>query len=209
MVDPAVLPGFLIAVLLICLAPGTDMAFIIAMSVGRGSRAGVQSAVGMAIGMAIWTAAAALGLGALLHAEPAVFASLRVLGAVYLLWLGVTALRSARADANTETPSPPAPTYLVGRGMLTNLTNPKILVFFVAFLPQFVSTSSNGEGMQLLILGGLFLLVGFSVDCLVALSAGKLRSMLRPGGRAATTLNVAAGATFCVLAVALAAEAAF
>jgi threonine/homoserine/homoserine lactone efflux protein len=208
MVDPAVLPGFLVAVVLICLAPGTDMAFIIATSVDRGSGAGVQSAVGMAIGMAVWTIAATLGLGALLHAEPGVFASLRILGALYLLWLGVSTLRSARADAGSETPSPSAVTYLVGRGMLTNLTNPKILVFFVAFLPQFVRTSTNGASVQLLTLGGLFLLVGLAIDCLVALAAGGLRTMLRPGERAATVLNVAAGATFCVLAAALAAEAA-
>jgi threonine/homoserine/homoserine lactone efflux protein len=208
MVDPAVLPGFLVAVLLICLAPGTDMAFIIASSVDRGSGAGVQSAVGMAMGMAVWTVAATLGLGALLHAEPAVFASLRILGALYLSWLGVSTLRSARADAGNETPPPSAVTYLVGRGMLTNLTNPKILVFFVAFLPQFVRTSTNGASVQLLTLGGLFLLVGLGVDCLIALAAGSLRTMLRPGGRTATILNLAAGATFCVLAAALAAEAA-
>jgi threonine/homoserine/homoserine lactone efflux protein len=208
MVDPAVLPGFLVAVLLISLAPGTDMAFIIATSVDRGSGAGVRSAVGMAMGMAVWTIAATLGLGALLHAEPAVFASLRILGAVYLLWLGVSTLRSARADGSNERQSRSPVSYLVGRGMLTNLTNPKILVFFVAFLPQFVRTSSNGASVQLLTLGGMFLVVGLGVDCLTALAAGGLRTMLRPGGRAATVLNVAAGVTFCVLAAALAAEAA-
>jgi threonine/homoserine/homoserine lactone efflux protein len=208
MVDPAVLPGFLVAVLLISLAPGTDMAFIIATSVDRGSVAGVQSAVGMAIGMAIWTIAATLGLGALLHAEPAVFASLRILGAAYLLWLGVSTLRSAHADASNERQSRSPVGYLVGRGMLTNLTNPKILVFFVAFLPQFVRTSSHEASVQLLTLGGIFLLVGLSVDCITALAAGSLRTMLRPGGRAASVLNVAAGVTFCVLAAALAAEAA-
>jgi threonine/homoserine/homoserine lactone efflux protein len=207
MVDPAVLPGFLVAVLLISLAPGTDMAFIIATSVDRGSVAGVQSAVGMAIGMAIWTIAATLGLGALLHAEPAVFASLRILGAAYLLWLGVSTLRSAHADASNERQSRSPVGYLVGRGMLTNLTNPKILVFFVAFLPQFVRSSTGGASVQLLTLGGLFLLVGLGVDCLIAVAAGSLRTMLAPGGRTITALNVAAGATFCVLAAALAAEA--
>jgi threonine/homoserine/homoserine lactone efflux protein len=207
MVDPSVLPGFLVAVLLICLAPGTDMAFIVATSVDRGSAAGVQSAFGMAMGMAVWTIAATLGLGVLLQADPAIFASLRILGAIYLLWLGVNTLRSARADAGNQPPSPSAVTYLVGRGMLTNLTNPKILVFFVAFLPQFVRTSTNAASVQLLTLGGLFLLVGLGVDCLIALAAGSLRTMQRPGGRTATMLNVAAGATFCVLAAALAGEA--
>jgi threonine/homoserine/homoserine lactone efflux protein len=207
MVDPAVLPGFLVAVLLICLAPGTDMAFVIATSVGRGSAAGVRSAVGMALGMVLWTIATALGLGALLHAEPAVFTSLRIVGAAYLAWLGISALRSARADAGAESPSPSPGTRLVGRGMLANLTNPKILVFFVAFLPQFVRPSSDAASVQLLTLGGLFLLVGLGVDCLVALAAGSLRTVLRPGGGTARALNVAAGITFCVLAAALAAEA--
>jgi threonine/homoserine/homoserine lactone efflux protein len=207
MVDPAVLPGFLVAVLLISLAPGTDMAFVIATSVDRGSRSGAQSAVGMAMGMAVWTVAAALGLGALLKAQPAVFATVRILGALYLLWLGVSTLRSARASAGSELRAASAVTCFVWRGMLTNLTNPKILVFFVAFLPLFVRTSTGGAGVQLFTLGGLFLLVGLAVDCLIALAAGSLRTLLRPGGRAVTTLNVAAGATFCVLAAVLAAEA--
>jgi threonine/homoserine/homoserine lactone efflux protein len=156
--------------------------------------------------MVLWTVAATLGLGALLHAEPAVFASIRILGALYLLWLGISTLRSAHASASAEPPSASAVANLVWRGMLTNLTNPKILVFFVAFLPQFVHTSTGRASVQLLTLGGLFLLVGLSVDCLIALAAGSLRTMLRRGGRTVTILNVAAGATFCVLAVALAAE---
>jgi threonine/homoserine/homoserine lactone efflux protein len=205
MVELGVLPGFLLAVLLICLAPGPDMAFIIATSTDRGSRAGVQSALGMAIGMALWTVATALGLAALLHAEPAALLVIRVVGAAYLLWLGITTLRSARRSSA----SPQAPSAggrnLVVRGMMANLINPKVVVFFAAFLPPFVRASAGPASLQLLTLGGLFLLTGLGVDCMVALAAGHLRQALRAGGRLAVGLSLTAGVVLCVLAGTLAA----
>ncbi|HVB42790.1 MAG TPA: LysE family translocator [Streptosporangiaceae bacterium] len=206
MVEPAVLPGFLLVVLLICVAPGPDMAFIIAMSIDRGWRVGLQSAIGMAIGMAVWTVATAIGLAALLHAAPAALDAIRVVGAGYLLWLGFTTLRSARASSISEEAPASTGRNLVVRGMLTNLANPKIAVFFAAFLPQFVRTAAGPASLQLLALGGLFLVTGLGVDSLVALAAGRLRLALHPGGRMATGLSVTAGVVLCALAVGLAAE---
>lgn len=208
MVDPAVLPGFILVVLLICVAPGPDMAFIIAMSIDSGSLAGVRSAAGMAAGMALWTVATALGLGAILHELPAAFAAIRAAGAVYLLWLGITTLRSARAaraaGGGGQAGVPERKFAL--RGMLTNLANPKIAVFFAAFLPQFVRSSAGPAWPQLLTLGALFLLAGLLVDSLVAMGAGRLRQALAPGGRMAAALSVTAGIVLCALAVGLAVE---
>ena len=207
MIELSVLPGFLLVVLLICVAPGPDMAFIIAASTDRGTRAGVQAALGMAIGMALWTVATSLGLAALLRAEPAALDAIRVIGAAYLLWLGITTLRSARRSSiSAQAPAPAGQNFVV-RGMMANLINPKIVVFFAAFLPQFVRTSAGPASLQLLTLGGLFLLTGLGVDCLVALGAGHLRLALRTGGRLATGLSVTAGIVLCGLAVTLAAGA--
>jgi threonine/homoserine/homoserine lactone efflux protein len=208
MVDPAVLPGFILVVLLICIAPGPDMAFIIAMSIDGGSLAGVRSAVGMAVGMALWTVATALGLAALLRAAPAAFDAIRIGGAVYLLWLGYITLRSARTSAASAAAHVSTGRNFAVRGMLTNLANPKIAVFFAAFLPQFVRTAAGPAGPQLLTLGGVFLLAGLLVDSLVALGAGRLRLALHPGGRMAMALSVIAGIVLCGLAVGLAVEAA-
>lgn len=206
MVDPAVLPGFILVVLLICVAPGPDMAFIIAMSIDSGSLAGVRSAAGMAAGMALWTVATALGLGAILHELPAAFAAIRAAGAAYLLWLGITTLRSARAAGGGGGQAGLPERKFALRGMLTNLANPKIAVFFAAFLPQFVRSSAGPAWPQLLTLGALFLLAGLLVDSLVAMGAGRLRQALAPGGRMAAALSVTAGIVLCALAVGLVVE---
>jgi threonine/homoserine/homoserine lactone efflux protein len=205
-VDPAVLPGFLGAVLVICLAPGPDMAFIVAASVGWGSRAGVKSAVGMAGGMALWTVGSALGLGTLLRAAPAAFDAVRLAGAAYLCWLGLGTLRSLGAAAPQEGRLAPADDRLMLRGVIANLTNPKILVFFVAFLPQFVSPGRSSVGMQLLTLGVLFLAIGLCVDSGVALAAGRLRGLVGPRGKAASVMTVAAGTIYFALAAVIAIE---
>lgn len=205
MIDPAVLPGFLGAVLVICLAPGPDMAFIVAASIGWGARAGVKSAIGMAVGMGLWTVGSAVGLGALLRTEPAAFDAVRLAGAVYLCWLGFSTFRSLRTAPHEDAPAG-AGDRLVLRGVIANLTNPKILIFFVAFLPGFVSSRSSSASMQLLTLGVLFLTVGLCVDSGVALAAGRLRELATPGGRAALTMTVAAAVTYLVLAAVIATE---
>lgn len=87
--------------------------------------------------------------------------------------------------------------------MLTNLTNPKVILFFAAFLPQFVPSGHGSTGLQLLTLGVIFLLVGLVIDSAVGLAAGKLGEAVAPGGRAATTLGVVAGLTFATLALLL------
>lgn len=184
------------------------MAFIIAMSIDSGSRAGVQSAIGMAVGQVLWTVATALGLAALLHAEPAALDAIRIVGAAYLLWLGFTTLRSARASAtSTEPPASTGRKFFL-RGMLTNLGNPKVIVFFAAFLPQFVRPAAGPVSLQLLSLGGLFVLAGLGVDSLVALIAGRFRKALNPGGRTARALSITVGLVLCALAVVLVIEAA-
>jgi threonine/homoserine/homoserine lactone efflux protein len=205
MIDPSVLPGFLGAALVICLAPGPDMAFIVAASIGWGARAGVRSAIGMAGGMGLWTVGSAVGLGALLRAVPAAFDAVRLAGAAYLCWLGLGALRSLRV-APHEDASVGARERLVLRGVIANLTNPKIFMFFVAFLPGFVSSGSSSASAQLLTLGVLFLTVGLCVDSGVAFAAGRLRELARPGGRAALTMTLAAAVTYLALAAVIVIE---
>ena len=205
MINPAVLPGFLGAVLVISFAPGPDMAFIVATSIGWGARAGVKSAIGMAMGMGLWTIGSAVGLGALLRTEPAAFDAIRLAGAAYLCWLGFSTFRSLRA-APPEDPPAGAGERLVMRGVIANLTNPKILIFFVAFLPGFVSSGSSSASAQLLTLGVLFLTVGLCVDSGVALAAGRLRELARPNGRATLTMTIAAAITYLALAAVITIE---
>jgi threonine/homoserine/homoserine lactone efflux protein len=211
MVDPSVLPGFLTAVVLVTLAPGPDNAYIAAVAVRRGMRAGALSAGGMALGMVVHVTAAAFGLAVVLRSTPAALNVVRVGGAVYLGWLAFTELRSARA-VRIGTATAAADHYfapdgrLLGRAVLTNLTNPKVVLFFASFLPQFVRPGYGPTSVQLLCLGAMFLLVGLIIDTAVGLCAGKLGGAVSAGGRTASVLSVIAGLTFGVLAAVLVVE---
>jgi RhtB (resistance to homoserine/threonine) family protein len=149
-------PFLLISVLLI-LIPGPDTAVVTKNALLGGRRLGVASAAGVSIGLLIWTAASALGVAALLKASAVGFTALKIAGAVYLVWIGVQMLR-----ARTTLPASSGQT--VGRGhgvralrqgLLSDLGNPKIAVFFTSFLPQFVHGSGSPLG-PLLVLGGIF-----------------------------------------------------
>ena len=208
MIDLAVLPAYLVTVLVITLAPGPDNAYIAAIAVARGSRAGVLSALGMAVGMAVHVTAATLGLALLLRTIPVALTGVRLAGAIYLGWLAVSTLRSAR-DSATTAPLAPPDRQILGRALLTNLTNPKIILFFAAFLPQFTRTGYGPISVQLLTLGMVFLLIGLVWDSIVGLFAARLGTRLARGTRAATRLSVVAGLTFGVLALALLADVLF
>ncbi|MEV0578060.1 LysE family translocator [Streptomyces sp. NBC_01463] len=202
MIDPAVLPGYLTAVLLVTVPPGPDNAYIVAVAVDRGPRAGVLSALGMSLGMVVHVTAASLGLAFLLQSTPAALTVIRLGGAAYLTWLAITTLRTARQSGLVAQPAP-SDRRILGQAVLTNLTNPKIIVFFAAFLPQFVRPGNGPTGVQFLTLGVIFLLVGLTWDSVIGLFAGRLGATLRRGSRAATVLGISAGATFGVLALLL------
>jgi threonine/homoserine/homoserine lactone efflux protein len=206
MIDPAVLPGFLAAVFLVALAPGPDNTYIAAVALARGARAGLVSAAGMSLGMVVHVCAAALGLAVLLRSAPEALVAVRLLGAAYLGWLAVTTLRSASRDAGEPSADPGA--SLLWRAALTNLTNPKVVIFFAAFLPQFTRPEQGSLAFQLLTLGLIFLLVGLVCDVVVGISAGRLGRLLGAGGGAARALTVVAGLTFAVLSLLLLVEAA-
>lgn len=206
MLDPSVLPGFLTAIILITAAPGPDNAYIAAVAIDRGRGAGLLSAAGMALGMTVHVTAAALGLALLLRSAPWAVEGLRLAGGSYLAGLAIATLRSAHGSQPTGH-APPSARQVLRRAVLTNLTNPKVLLFFAAFLPQFVRAGHGPMQLQLLTLGLLFLLVGLTVDSAVGLLAGTFGDILAPGGRAATVFARLAGLTFATLALLLFAEA--
>jgi threonine/homoserine/homoserine lactone efflux protein len=205
MVDPAVLPGFLIAVVLVTLAPGPDNTYVAAVALDRGARAGLISAVGMSLGMVVHVGAATLGLAVLLRSTPWALTAVQLAGAAYLGWLAVTTLRAARRAAPLG--HAPPDRQLLTRAVLTNLTNPKVILFFAAFLPQFTRTGHGPLAAQLLTLGLIFLAVGLVCDSAIGLTVGRLGTTLASGRRTATTLTTVAGLTFATLSLVLLAEA--
>jgi threonine/homoserine/homoserine lactone efflux protein len=205
MIDSTVLPAFLLATTLVVVAPGPDNTYIAAVAVAQGGRSGVLSAAGMALGMVVHVTAAALGLAVLLRSTPWALEMIRIVGAGYLCWLAWSALHS-RAHSTGQTRS--AAPVVLRRAILTNLTNPKVVLFFAAFLPQFVRRGYGPVAGQLLVLGVIFLAVGLVSDSIIAVSFGRLGAAARPARRAASWVNIGAGLTFAGLAAVMVVEAA-
>ena len=196
---------YVIASMALILTPGQDMIYVIGRSLAQGRVAGLCSAVGVIIGILVHTALAAIGVGAILQASETLFTALKLVGAAYLVYLGVRMLatREVAIDARAGGPRASA-RWLVLQGVLSNVTNPKIILFFFAFLPQFVDPASAHPTRDLVALGVLYALLGLPVKCGVALIAARLSDRLLRKPRALVWMNRACGAVLVALGVRLA-----
>ncbi|PSQ20362.1 LysE family translocator [Halobacteriales archaeon QS_9_67_17] len=193
------MPGLLAyvtAAVALILAPGPDTAFVLAQAVGAGRAAGVRAALGVATGVCVHTVAAVAGLAALLRAAPTAYDAVTLAGAAYLAYLGVRMLRGDGAFDGEPRGGAEGATGGFRRGLLTNVLNPKVALFFVAFLPQF------GAGLELLPLGGLYALITAVYLAGVALAAGRARSLLAAAGARRWLGRVAGGVTLALAGVA-------
>jgi len=206
-VDPALLATFTLAIVVICLVPGPDQVFIVASGLRHGTRGGLAAALGMSGGMLVHTAAAVLGLSALVRSSGTAFEILRIAGALYLLWLAVGALRSdgmhSPADRQPERAGGHPSVRIARQAMTTNLLNPKVVVFFLAFLPQFVDRDRGELAVQLLVLGLLFSVVGLVIDAVIGILAGRLGRRLSASRRVTRALDRCAALVFIGLAARL------
>lgn len=169
-------PGyFVVASLALIFTPGQDMIYVITRSLAQGRFAGVCSAVGVCLGILVHTALAAFGVGAILQASEGLFFALKLVGAAYLVYLGIRLLltRATSTFAGSAT-APLSPLALIRQGMLSNVTNPKIVLFFFAFLPQFVDPASPHATRDLVFLGVLYAVLALPVKSGVALAAASL-----------------------------------
>ena len=199
---------FGVAVIL-ALTPGPDNIFVLLQSAQRGWRAGLAVVVGLCAGILVHTAAVALGLAALFAASAVAFTVLKFCGAAYLAYLAWGALRAPAAvasqdDGPTPAASPVSLWRMAGRGVVMNLTNPKVLVFFLAFLPQFADPALGGVAPQLMVLGMVFMLATLLVFGAIACFSDVFGTLLQRSARAQTVLNRVAGLVFLGLAVRLA-----
>ena len=187
MPDASKLITFGVATLLLNLTPGPDMMYVIARSLGQGRRAGVVSALGIGAGCLVHTAAAALGISALFRAWPFAYEIVRYAGAVYLIYLGVRLLFRRSGSSPLGELAPEAPAAIFRQGVITNVLNPKVALFFLAFLPQFVAPEKGAVGLQMAALGLYFDFSGTLVNLAVALLAGVVGNSLRRGRRREVT----------------------
>ena len=204
MLDPHSLLLFISAGLLLNITPGPDVLYIVGRSVSQGRVAGVVSALGIAAGCLVHIAAAALGLSALMVALPLAYDAVRYVGAAYLIWLGVRALRSRAGALEVRAMERVSHGRIFRQGMITNVLNPKVAMFFLAFLPQFTDAARGSLPLQFVLLGLIFVANGFLVCLAYALAAGWLGGWLKTRYGVSTWLNRAMGALFVGLGLRLA-----
>lgn len=173
--------GFAAAALVVLLIPGPGVLYVVARSVGQGRRAGVVSALGLAAGVLVHVAAATAGLSAILMTSATAFGIVKALGAAYLVYLGLSTLFARRPMVGIEASNPLSLSRLFIDGAVVSVFNPKIAVFFLAFLPQFVQPGSGLVPQQVLLLGLIYVVLAFLTDSMYALLASHFRNWL--GGR--------------------------
>jgi threonine/homoserine/homoserine lactone efflux protein len=196
---------FVITGVLLNLAPGQDTFYIVGRSLAQGTRIGIVSALGINAGSVVHTFAAAIGLSAILAASASAFTVLKLVGAAYLVYLGVRMLMTSSATSSPTATLPAQSTSTAFRqGMLTNLLNPKVALFFLAFMPQFIDAQSTSKVLAFIVLGATFVFTGTTWCLILALAAGKLRdSFVRHSKRTALVSRVTGG-VFVLLGLRLA-----
>ena len=195
---------FIIASALLCLAPGPDNIFVLTQSALYGRKSGIMITLGLCSGLLVHTAAVALGVAVIFQQSALAFNLLKGLGVLYLLYLAVQAFRASSQQLDGAHSNLKSAGELYRRGILMNITNPKVSIFFLAFLPQFASTEYGAIAPQIILLGGLFLIVALLIFSLIALMAGTLGNALQQSPKVQVTLNRLAGTVFAGLALRLA-----
>jgi len=204
LIPPDTAAAFFAAAVLLALAPGPDNLFVLMQSAMRGRAAGLLVVLGLCSGLLVHTAAVALGLATLFATSVLAFNLLKAVGALYLVWLAWQAWHAPAADATTSSAVPPTASQLYRRGIVMNVTNPKVSIFFLAVLPQFVAAERGSVGQQVLALGAVFMLATLLVFGAIALAAGTLGDLLLRSPRAQVAMNRVAALVFVGLAARLA-----
>ncbi len=200
------LPLFIGAGLLLNITPGADVALIAARSSAQGFRAGAAAALGVGAGCMLHALAAGLGVSALLASSATAFAVVRWIGAAYLVWLGIAMLRSrARRVQAGAAPAPARWGRVFAQGFLTNALNPKVALFFLAFVPQFIDAQAPSKMLAFVVLGVVFNINGTLVNLGFAWGIAALRQRFQGGsGRVGLWLTRGAGALFVAMGLRLA-----
>lgn len=192
--------AFLGIAILLGLAPGPDNIFVLLQSAMHGTRAGLTVVLGLCTGLLVHTAVVALGLAALIAASPLAFTALKVAGALYLVWLAWQAFRAPVGELSSPQSSASPARHMYWRGVVMNLTNPKVVIFFLAFLPQFVAMERGHVAFQIMIFGLVFIVATLLVFGAIAWFSGLFGRVLMRSARVQRAVNWFAGTVFLALA---------
>lgn len=197
---------FVVTSLVLIVTPGQDMMLVMTRSIAQGPAAGIATAAGVSVGLVGHTVLATLGLGAILRTSEGLFLALKLAGAAYLLYLGIQLLRSTAHDIALQSGTPRSLRRLFADGAASNVSNPKIAIFYFAFLPQFVPPGAEHPTLAVFVLGLVFAALTFLVKGPVGLAAGGLSAWLRARPKALAGLYRGSGAVLVGLGLKLAFE---
>lgn len=194
---------FLITVLIICITPGIDMMFILNRSISQGRDAGIYSALGVSVGAVVHTVLSGLGLSIILQTSVVLFTIIKIVGAVYLIYLGIQMFISKQSSISIKKTVYQSRRKLFVQGVITNVTNPKVALFFISFIPQFISVDNQYGPIPFLILGSIFAVMGAITSFIIAIFSSSLTTKLRDNIVAEKIINKISGAVFVILGISL------
>jgi threonine/homoserine/homoserine lactone efflux protein len=194
---------FFAATIALAIAPGPDNLFVLTQSALYGRSAGLVVTLGLCTGVIAHTIAVALGVAAIFATSAVAFNALKILGAAYLLYLAWQAFRAGAASVENKEQEVLGKRELYFRGVIMNITNPKVAIFFLAFLPQFADPQRGSLSLQIFLLGAMFVVSALLVFSAIAWFAGYIGDWLKSSPKAQVVMNRVAGAVFAALALRL------
>ncbi len=200
--DAPVLFAYSLAAFVLFITPGPDMSLFLAKTVAGGRRAGIAAMTGASLGNVVHSVLAAFGLSALIAASPTLFLALKVVGAIYLLWLAIDAVRNGSSlNVRVEQPKPVALWPTLALGLTVNLTNPKVVLFYLTFLPQFVDAHDPHAAGKLLFLGIYFVVLAYPLAVLLIVGAEQVVAGLKSRPRLLRAIDWLFAGVFSAFAV--------
>ncbi|MEK6990989.1 LysE family translocator [Paenibacillus sp. FSL K6-1566] len=194
---------FLGSAILLILVPGPDLLFAVTQGMTSGKRAGILSAIGLSLGNIVHTLAAALGVSIIIKTSATVFTLFKIAGACYLFYLAYKSFKHRKDPIGLREGSPESGRNLILKGFLMNVLNPKVAIFFLSFLPQFVNDKQGHAGLQLFILGMMFLILTGLIFGILAYFAGAFSQRLLSKSRFGEWMNILGGCIFTIIGMKL------
>lgn len=195
---------FLIAAVMLTLAPGPDNIYVLTRGIAQGKKAGLIAALGFSSGLFFHTLLAVFGFAAVIKAYPAAYHALQYAGAAYLVYLGIRTLRTAASLSLHATLAPVSLSRIYWQSVIANMLNPKVTLFFIAFLPQFVNVQAGHIAWQMLLLAVVFIIQALAIFSAIAFFSGIVGAYFQRQARAALYLNRLAGCAFVGLGIRIA-----
>jgi threonine/homoserine/homoserine lactone efflux protein len=200
--DTSTLLAYTVACLILFLTPGPDMSLMLAKTMQGGRKAGMASMVGACAGCLVHSFAAALGLSAIIAASATLFTAMKIIGALYLLYLAYDAIRHGSAlRVDSEAGAPPSTSATFWMGVGTNITNPKVVLFFLTFLPQFVAAGDPHASQKLFFLGAFFVAISIVLGFLLVLVAERFIRVMKGSPKVMRVIDYTFAGVFGFFAV--------